>query len=326
MQFKFNTVSLLLSAIIAMPLYAATDFTPEGMQWVEEPSGHEVGKSNGELSDDAKDGKTAGNQFHMTGEDCGVCHNPLGKAKDSVFTMSGTLYQDRASREPLVGAEIILQDVEGNVISMTTNEAGNFFTYDEIASDPQAWDATKTDEENRANPRTLRYKAWIKNGDLVNSMVTLASIGGNPGSTTQRMSCGMHHAPFNSRGALMASGFPTLNSYPKENLSFKRHVMPILKNRCKSCHLPEAAKPWVEYPKGTKYAYGGGLDLSAYIKDANSKTGVEDIVNIDNPDASDLLTSPMYGSKHAGGASWRNVDDEDYKAIRQWIAEGAKNN
>ena len=102
--------------------------------------------------------------------------------------------------------------------------------------------------------------------------------------------------------------------------------MPILKNRCKSCHLPENAKPWVEYPRGTKYAYGGGLDLSAYEKDQNSTIGVKDIVNINNPGASDILVTPLYGSRHGGGASWRTSNDADYKVIRQWIAEGAKNN
>lgn len=323
---KKKTLVLIPGLLFSFSVIAAPDFTPEGMQWAEVPSGHVIGKDNGKLSEDAKEGKTAGNQFHMTGEDCGICHSPFGKASESVFTMAGTLYKDRAAREPLQGAEIILQDAEGNVVSMTTNEAGNFFTYEPIASDPQAWDDTKTEEENRKNPSTMRYKAWIKNGDLVNSMITIAAIGNPPGSTTERMSCGMHHAPLNSRGALMASGTPTLPSYPSADISFSGHVMPILKNRCKSCHLPEAAKPWVEYPKGTKYAYGGGLDLSAYSKDDNSKRGILDIVNLENPASSELLVNPMFGSKHGGGASWRNNQDPDYLAILQWISEGAQNN
>jgi len=304
----------------------AAAFTVDDMKWAPVPSGHQVGKDNGELSEDAIAGKTAGNEFHMVGNDCGICHSPVGKANETVFSMAGTLYKDRAGREPLKGAEIILQDVEGNVISMTTNDAGNFFTYTPIASDPQAWDETKTEAENRENPQTWRYKAWVKNGDLVTAMVTLAPVGGSSGSTTARMSCGMHHAPMNSRGALLASGFPTLDAYPATGVSFKKHVMPILKNRCKSCHLPASANPWVEYPKGTKIAYGGEVDLSAYIKDMNSEQGIMDLVNTANPDASELLTIPMLGSQHAGGASWRNTNDADYRAIRQWIAEGAKNN
>lgn len=326
MYFNKYLSTLIAGFLMSAPLLAETEFTPEGMQWAVAPTGHEAGKDNGVLSDEARAGNTAGNEFHMTGEDCGICHSPLGKAKDSVFTMAGTLYKDRAGREPLQGAEIILQDVEGKVISMTTNEAGNFFTYESIASDPQAWDETKTEEENKANPQTWRYKAWVKNGDLITAMMTLAPVGGSSGSTTARMSCGMHHAPFNSRGALLASGSPTLKTYPEKEVSFKKHVQPILLNRCRSCHMPESARPWVEYPKGTKYAYGGGLDLTAYEKDENSERGIQDIVNTANPEVSDLLVAPMFGSKHGGGASWKNTDDADYKAIRQWIAEGAKNN
>ena len=66
--------------------------------------------------------------------------------------------------------------------------------------------------------------------------------------------------------------------------------------------------------------------MSAYIKDENSKRGIEDVVNVANPDASKMLVSPMYGSQHGGGAAWRSAEDADYQAIRQWIAEGAKNN
>ena len=313
-----NNLVLTLAGLLLFTQAQAADehiFTPEGMQWAEVPSGHVVGKDNGELSDEAKNGETAGNEFHMIGEDCGICHSALGKANNSIFTMAGTIYKDRAGREPLVGAEIILQDVEGNVISMTSNDSGNFFTYAPIASDPQAWNPDLSEEENRENSNTWRYKAWVKNDDLTTVMMTLAGVGGS-GSTTTRMSCGMHHAPMNSRGALFASGFSTLPSYPDKDISFKKHVMPILKNRCKSCHLPEKARPWVEYPTGTKYAYGGGLDLSAYEKDENSMMGIQDIVNTNSPDASDLLVTPLYGSKHGGGSSWRTTNDADYKAIR----------
>jgi len=319
---KTSLSLLLMSSLTTITANAADlDFSVEGMQWADAPNGHVAGKDNGEDS-----GESAGNEFHFTGRDCGICHRPGGKAKEHVFTMAGTLYKDRAGREPLKGGEIILQDVEGNVISMTTNDAGNFFTTSEIASDPQAWDDTLTDEENKLNPRTWRYKAWVKNGDLITAMMTIPGVGNAPGSTTERMSCGMHHAPFNSRGALLASGFPTLPDYPEAGISFSRHVMPVLKNRCKSCHTPEEAKPWTEYPKGSKYAYGGGLDLSGFEKDVNSIRGVMDIVNTANPEASLMLVSPLNGSQHGGGASWLNRDDEDYKVILQWIKEGAINN
>jgi len=299
---------------------ASAGFDAQSLEWQAAPTGHIPGKDNGVDS-----GESGGNEFHFIGEDCGVCHSPIGKAKDYVFTMSGTLYKDRAGREPLVAAEVILQDVEGNVISMTSNEAGNFFTTAPIASDSQAWNPALTEEQNRATSSTWRYKAWVKNDGLTTAMMTIAGVGGSS-ATTLRMSCGMHHAPLNSRGALLASGTPTLNSAPDKDISFRQHIMPILKNRCKSCHLPEIARPWTEYPKGTKYPYGGGLDLSAFEKDINSSRGIQDIVNTLNPDASLMLVAPMLGSRHGGGASWKDNRFADYKIIRQWIAEGAKNN
>ena len=75
---------------------------------------------------------------HMAGEDCGICHRPNGKASNHIFTMAGTLYEDKAGRRPLAGGEVILQDKDGNVISMTSNEIGNFWTYAPLASYPYA--------------------------------------------------------------------------------------------------------------------------------------------------------------------------------------------
>lgn len=334
-----KSVLLTMSAAMAMMIAntgmadAPANFTADGMKWEPVPTGHAPGKDNG-----IETGHSAGNEFHFPGEDCGICHTPKGKANDFVFSMAGTIYKDRAGREPLKGAEIILKDAAGKIISMTSNDAGNFYTYAPIASDPLAWRPARTDEdlndsavkaayekENKENSATWRYKAWVAGNDMAIPMVTVAAVGSSSG--LPRMGCGMHHAPFNSRGALLVSGYPTLPSYPETGVSFKKHVMPILKNRCKSCHLPKAANPTANEPNGRgSYDFSGSIDLSAYRKDPNSVTGITEMVNISNPDSSKLLAATMYGAKHAGGASWRNTNDPDYKAIRQWIAEGAKNN
>ena len=327
-----------VATIPSMMFAAEVPYTSEGMKWELAPKGHVPGKDNGKETL-----RSAGNEFHYTGEDCGICHAPNGKAKDFVFSMAGTMYKDRAGRETLEGAEIILKDASGKVISMTSNKAGNFYTYEPIASDPQAWRAAKVGEdltdpatkaayekENQADSATWRYKAWvIKNGldveRLVLPMVSVVAVGSR-GSNLPRMGCAMHHAPSASRGALLATGYPTLSKYPETGVSFKRHVMPILKNRCKSCHLPNAANPFATEPNGTKYDHSGGVDLTSYNKDPKSATGVMDMVNTINPDASKLLSVSMQGAKHAGGASWRDTSDPDYKIIRQWIVEGALNN
>lgn len=319
-------IMLLIISIATVKLtylsYGENPFTPDGRKFEPVPTGHTPGKDNGKDS-----GKSGGTEFHMAGEDCGICHNPGGKAAGQdnkyVFTMAGTIYKDRTGREPLQGAEIILKDVNGNVISMTSNAAGNFFTYMPIASDPQGWDPTKTEEENKANPSTLRYKAWVKYGDYAAPMATIAPVGG---LSAPRMSCNMHHSPYGSRGALFGGGRSTLPAYPSADLSFKKHVMPILKNKCKACHMPASASPTVTYPTGSApFDYSGTLDLSAYDKDPASKMGIANVINTLNPGASKLLTVSMPGSQHAGGGHWTD-NDADYKAIEQWIAEGAKDN
>lgn len=301
------------------------DFTAEGQSHEPVPTGHVVGKDNFP--------STHPNRFHMTGEDCGICHAPGRKGGSADFTMSGTIYTDRTGRQALEGAEIILKDASGKVISMTSNAVGNFFTKESITSDPAGWNATKTDAENQADPGTWRYKAWVKKGDYVSPMMTVAPVGG---MSVPRMSCSMHHAPGGSRGALNVGGVSTLPSYPASDLSYAKHVQPILKNRCKSCHVPTASGGTATYPTGVNFAYNGNLDLSRYCSktgstnvamcDASSRDkGIKDIVNTVNPDASAILTSVIAGSSHAGGSFWQ-TSAADYKAIRQWIAEGAKNN
>ncbi len=100
-------------------------FNAEGMKYLAAPTSHVPGKDNG-----------AGIGLHNAGEDCGMCHTPNGKAGNYAFTIGGTIYEDRAARRTLKGAEVILQDISGKVISMTTNEAGNFWTYTPIAGNP----------------------------------------------------------------------------------------------------------------------------------------------------------------------------------------------
>ncbi|MBI5185220.1 MAG: carboxypeptidase regulatory-like domain-containing protein [Nitrospinae bacterium] len=293
-------------------------FSAESQKWAPVPAGHVPGKDNGVDS-----GQSRGNRFHMPGEDCGICHNTTGKASRFNFSISGTIYKDRTGREPLEGAEIILKDAQGGVISMTSNAAGNFFTYTPIKSDYNGWDSLSQGAFDETNPGNWRYKAWIKYDGFVTSMATIAPVGG---MSTARMGCGMHHGPTGSRGALLPGGLRTLPSYPSSDLSYKNHVLPILRNKCKTCHMPGAANPKATYPTGYTFDYSGGLDLTAYEKDALSAKGIADVVDKGSPDASALLAVPIKDSTgHAGGKFW-TVDSADYKAIRQWIAEGARNN
>ena len=288
-----------------------TPFTPNGQKWEPAPTGHITGKDNGEIS-----GPLGMVGEHLQGEDCGICHSPGQKAGDYVFTVSGTIFKDKLGIEALAGAEVILKDVEGNVVSMTTNAVGNFFSYAPIAYDPNAGSDPDT-------PRNWRYKAWVKYGESVRPMVTLAYVGASA-NFLPRMSCNMHHGRLGTRGAASTGKFDTLESFPQESISFKRHVMPILKNRCKACHMPESARPYTTYG-GERFNYSGGLDLSSYTRDAGSENGILDMVELNEPIDSTLLVKPLTGSIHAGGGFW-NLGDPEYKAINQWIIEGASDN
>jgi hypothetical protein len=56
-----------------------------------------------------------------------------------------------------------------------------------------------------------------------------------------------------------------------------------------------------------------------------TKFGIRAVASTTAPDASLLLTKPLQGGSHGGGAFW-TPDHPDYRAIRGWIAEGAKDN
>ncbi|MBI5234113.1 MAG: hypothetical protein HY880_07145 [Deltaproteobacteria bacterium] len=323
--------------------YDAANFSSDGRKLQPVPTGHQTGKDNGE-----------GAGTHNAGEDCGICHRPDGKAK-VVFTVSGTLYEDRAARRPLKGGEIILQDVEGNIISMTSNEVGNFWTYAPIASNPYAVASHggvteplySTDGQgfHPADPkdtRTWQYKAWVKSGKHVRHMVTVAPVGGST-DPTSRMSCSMHHAAMGNRGGLWGAGKSTLDSYPA-NPSFKKHILPIFRSKCAPCHIPGetltriATQSDFEGTPSTVIDYSKSLDLTSYDGSAVTvngvtwtKKGIKDVTTGHNkkPDSSPVLLMTKRQANgsiiHPGGAFWSD-SDADYLALRRWIAKGALNN
>lgn len=312
---------------------STSNFNAAGRKWQPAPAGHTPGKDNGR-----------GIGAHNTGEDCGICHTPNGKAPNSVFTMSGTLYMDRAGRKPLKGGEVILQDVNGKVISMTSNEVGNFWSYEPIGSAPYAVsgyggsvqrlytiDASGFHPAPATDSRSWLYKTWVKNGDQELPMVTIAPVGGG---SSPRMGCSMHHKPTGGYGALYVSTKSTLSSYPTAGLGFKKHVLPIFRNQCAPCHVPNTTttrivtKTDIDTPTNTVVDFSGNIDLTSYGSadgTNGTKKGVKSIINTTNPDASKLFSATVQGAQHSGGWFWTS-SDADYKAIKQWITEGAQDN
>ena len=329
--------------------YDSSNFNARDRQLQSIPTGHTPGKDNSSKPDEYG--------THMIGEDCGICHTPGGKAPNHIFTMAGTLYEDKAGRIPLSGAEIVLQDTDGNVISMTSNEVGNFWTYTPIASHPYSVgghgtvaplytensDGTITPADPN-DSRTWLYKTWVKKDDQVIQAITIKPVGGGSGATP-RMSCSMHHSPLGSRGAIWLSRKGTLSSYPATGLRFKKHILPILMSRCASCHRPGETKTRLvmksdidyQYPdiQSTQIDFSKAHDLTAYSNQTVTVsdtawtkygTGHYAVGYSANPDLSPLLLKTKKGSQNHGGGIFWTSDDADYKAIRQWIAEGAQNN
>lgn len=323
-------------------VYDESNFSAAGRLFQPAPTGHTPGKDNGP------------GIGHNAGEDCGICHTPGGKAGNYVFTIGGTVYEDRTARRVLKGAEIILQDARGSVISMTSNDAGNFWTFAPIASNPCAISNHGTTMDYLytlnngvcvptvapSDSRTWQYKAWVKYGDQVRHMATIAPIGGSSASSA-RMGCSMHHAGMGSRGGLWGMRKDTLASYPASNLSFKKHVLPIFRNKCAPCHIPGSTQTRLATRSDIDSAatgtltfldYSNGQDFTSYAgSTAGSivKKGIKDFT-VDyqtDPDSSPLLLHTALQSSgtvtHGGGGFWTPADG-DYKAIRQWIAEGAQ--
>lgn len=343
--------TLVYHALAATAGYDTTNFHADGRKWQPVPTDYGTpGKDNG-----------PGTGTHNAGEDCGICHRPNGKAGAYLFTIAGTIYEDRAARKSLQGAEVILEDYNGNVLSMTTNEVGNFWTFAPLASNPCAvanhggattilytLDADGkcvSNDPTGSDSRAWQYKAWVKHGNQVRHMVSIVPVGGATDSTS-RMSCNMHHSPMGSSGGVWAMRKNTLPSYPAANLSFKKHILPIFRNKCVPCHIPGArmtratTKTDMETPS-TSVDYSSGNDFTSYdgssytavvggVATTITKQGIKDFVDATNPDSSPVLRKTLMQASgspviHAGGAFWTQID-ADYKAIKQWIAEGALRN
>lgn len=332
---KIGFLPLIIATLVAGAMvYDQSNFSAGGRIFQPAPQGHMVGKDN-----------LRGRGLHHQGEECGRCHSMGRRAEAYPWTIAGTLYADRSGRTPLKGKEIIVEDRDGNVISLTSNEAGNFWTTAPIASNPYAVNAHGStldplyvldDQGNLvtpadpANPQTWQYKTWVKNGSSVRPMVTIAPAAGSSG---MNMSCNMHHGAMGSRGGLWVSPAPTLPSYPHEDLSYRQHIYPILRSKCAPCHIPGATKTRLVTKSdldtpSTSVDYSNSLDLMTYegsTVSATTKLGVLHVVNSAIPEESPLLKKTAHGGVHGGGAFW-NKRSPDYLALKQWIAEGAQKN
>ena len=352
MRVKFLIILLAVSCTaVAAAVYNEMNFSAGGREFQPIPREYSMDKDN-----------APGFGMHHPGEDCGRCHRSGGKAEAYLWTMSGTLYADRSGSTPLKGGEIVMQDYEGNVICMTSNKAGNFWTSTPVASNPYTVstthghepliplyvlnaDGTLAKPADPNDPSTWQYKTWVRKGNSVRPMLTIGGAGGN--AVMNRMTCSMHHSSAGSRGALWVSQEPTLPDYPSTGLSYRKHIYPILRGKCAPCHIPGStvtSKNTRSDYEGKPYPavnYSGGLDLMIYEgsrvpspvynaagkqvgTEIIEKVGVLSVVDRDDVEKSLLLKKTVrHGEKHAGGVFWDHRSP-DYHALRQWISEGAQ--
>ncbi|MFQ5589331.1 MAG: hypothetical protein ACE5F7_10880, partial [Nitrospiria bacterium] len=268
-------------------------------------------------------------------KDCLRCHKAGEKAESVPFSMAGTVYKDNLGSEPIAGAEVVILDANGKVISMTTNAAGNFMTQVEIAD---------------ANPDPAKvdryYKTWVLGPDgTVLPMLTMTSH-----------SCNMHHNPFNRRGALWAGSWSAApDAAAATTVSFKKHVLPIFAAKCAPCHVPTDGilkdRLGNVYPAGhskegkpLEYDYTAGFDLLRYeaILDDSTGTVVSKTAPVSGRKFFNLTDDPATAkderedslmlvemlapeTAHAGGTIAVDKNDPDYKTLLRWIKEGAHN-
>ena len=67
-------------------------------------------------------------QWMFPGADCIGCHRPSGSAATVPFTAAGTVFSAVDCPAGLSGAQIEIEDVNHQTITLMANSAGNFFT------------------------------------------------------------------------------------------------------------------------------------------------------------------------------------------------------
>lgn len=68
----------------------------------------------------------------LPGSDCLACHDGSGEEAPR-WTAAGTAFADPDGLSPLDGATVRITDANGDVVELTTNAAGNFYTSQSLA-------------------------------------------------------------------------------------------------------------------------------------------------------------------------------------------------
>lgn len=102
----------------------------------EEGGGSSAAVDAGECASGRKwTGGNAESPLMHPGYDCIGCHTSMGEGPR--FTVAGTVFADLNDGDDcfgVAGATVVVTGSDGNAVEMTTNEAGNFFTTQPVAT------------------------------------------------------------------------------------------------------------------------------------------------------------------------------------------------
>jgi cytochrome c len=158
---------------------------------------------------------------------------------------------------------------------------------------------------NSIDNRLLSYNYTAQ---VVTSSGLVVNESGVNTHNSDRLDCNSCHTTTGINGApgriTSVRAIPTENT--NTNLSFTTDILPILTNKCQSCH-------------GTNGSFTVTTATETYTN-INNFNGI-DVVT---PENSSLLTKAN-GVNHGGGTILTNTSSE-YITIRDWITQGAINN
>jgi hypothetical protein len=64
--------------------------------------------------------------LHRPGQPCLVCHGADGPSRNT-FVIAGTVFAVQGQSAPAPGVQVEIEDSTGSIVSLNTNEAGNFY-------------------------------------------------------------------------------------------------------------------------------------------------------------------------------------------------------
>ena len=262
---------------------------------------------------------------HYQGESCLSCHGAngnlssggeageTGEAGENQFTSGATIFTKLNGTASEAASAYTLRLVLENV--------GTTVAYNQARGSGNVNASFATGTLNGYTAEVLNASGTVVNKSLQNThdvtrldcnrCHTTSGANGAPGrivsfdyygagTTTGSTTTGSSTA---TTGTGTTTGSSTNNTVVAK--SFATDVLPILQNKCQSCH--------------------GGSGNFSITNSATPYAGVSGFVTASNATDSRLLQKASNSVSHGGGTVLASMSSE-YKTIRDWILEGAKNN